>query len=245
MTQAPVSSVLVVMTTEIDVLGLLRTEWLHLGRTSRSCEAMARLAGAHPELQLNQVADLTELITLLEPHGGRTSIERARIVQALLEEASCPALHRALLQTLIPGIVSTCRQLRFGQGIISNPSDMLSCALSYTSELISLWAGQSRPYCGPDLLSALRGRLRRWMLNERDVQIRLSYFENNDFVAKEESPLLARLDSFRGSSHERLARLTFERVFEGRPLLEVAKREHVAPLTLQRDLQQFAKNFLL
>jgi len=199
----------------------------------------------HPDLCLGGLIDLWDLVLLLEQRGGRTALERALILQCLLEDAASSELHRALVQTLIPGIVSTCRQLRFGEGIISDPTDMVSTAVAMCSELISEWAGQSRPYAGPDLLSALRGRLRRWMLKEKQAQSTLSLYQSPDCAAPGETALLTRLQCFRGSPYERIAALTYERVFEGRSLREVAQHDHSSPAALQQELQHFAVNFLL
>jgi hypothetical protein len=185
------------------------------------------------------------VVRLLERGGGRSVLERAEIVKALLEESCNPAIHRALLQTLLPGIVSVCRQLRFGEGIIADPSETLTMALGLASELLSDWAGQSRQYAAPDIVSALRGRLRRQLLKEKAALRALSYFEPGDEPANEGSSLLTRLTSFQGSQYERLARLTFARVFEGRSLRELAGEDHSAPGSLQAELQHFAIRHLI
>ena len=237
--------VLVAMTLQNDLLHQMRTEWLFVGRSAPSRDAAATFAERHPELELGGVHDLFEVVMLLEARGGRNVLERARIVRALLEEAGDPAIHRALLQTLIPGIVSVCRQLRFGSGIVDDPSETLGVALGLASELLRDWAGQSREYCAPDILSALRGRLRRWLLKEKAARRAISHFDQHDEPATEASPLLARLHSFRGSQYDRIARLTYARVFEGRSLREVAAQDHSAPATLQKELQHFAVRFLI
>jgi hypothetical protein len=112
------------------------------------------------------------------------------------------------------------------------------------SELLVDWAGQSRAYAAPDLLSALRGRVRRWMLKEKDAQHAVANFELADRAAEEESPLLTRLESLR-VDHDRLVRLTYARVFEGRSLRELAADDHSAPVALQSELQYFAVRYLL
>jgi hypothetical protein len=142
-------------------------------------------------------------------------------------------------------VVSVCRQLRFGDGIIEEPSETLAMAISLLSELLIDWAGQSRQYAAPDLLSALRGRLRRWLLKEKEAIKRLSAFDAVERPADESSPLLSRLQSLRGGEHDRLVRLTYARVFEGRSLRELAARDHSALVSLQSELQHFAVRFLL
>jgi hypothetical protein len=146
---------------------------------------------------------------------------------------------------MIPGIVSVCRQLRFGDGIIRDPSETLAMALGLASELLADWAGQTRQYAAPDILSALRGRLRRWLLKEKAALYAVSYFEQADEPAVEDSPLLARLSSLRGSQYDRMARLTYARVFEGRSLRELASDDCSAPVSLQAELQHFAVRHLL
>jgi hypothetical protein len=233
------------MTTKIDLLGNLRLEWRRVGRTSSARESCQRLAHRYPELELDEQIDLFDVVSLLETKSGRSVIERAQIVRVLLLEASDPDVHRALLQTLLPGVVSVCRQLRFGDGIIDEPSETLAMAVSLLSELLVDWAGQSRQYAAPDLLSALRGRLRRWLLKEKEALRAISQFERVESTADEASPLLTRLESLRGGEYDRLARLTYARVFEGRSLRELAANDHSAPVSLQSELQYFAVRFLL
>ena len=234
-----------VMTITTDILGQLRREWRRVGHTPLACASFTRLRDCHPDLDWEGLSDLFDVVEALESRSGRNVIERAKIVQALLEGASDPQVHRALLQTLIPGIVSVCRQLRFGDGVVKDPSDTLTMALGITYEVLTDWAGESRQYAAPDILSAVRGRLRRWMLKEKAAQRLISNFELDDNPATESSPLLARLHGYQDSQYDRLARLTYERVFEGRSLREIAAKDHSAPNSLQKELRQFAVHFLI
>lgn len=233
------------MTTNIDLLGQLRREWQQVGRTSASRAALDILRERHPDLGLGTLNDLGDVVGALEARSGRTVLERAALVRALLEEAAQPLLRRTLLQTLIPGIVSVCRQLRFGNGIVRDPSETVATALALASELLIDWAGQSRQYAAPDILSALRGRLRRWLLKEKQALRAIAIFAPGEETAPESSPLATRLDSYRGSQYDRLARLTYARVFEGRSLRELARDDHSAPGSLQAELQHFAIRFLI
>jgi hypothetical protein len=233
------------MTTKIDLLGNMRLEWRREGRRPSARESCQRLSARYPDLHLESQIDLYDVVALCESQSGRNVLERAEIVRAMLTEASDPDIHRALLQTLLPGVVSVCRQLRFGDGIIADASETLAMAISLLSELLVDWAGQSRQYAAPDLLSALRGRLRRWLLKEKEALRNLSHYEQADKPAEEASPLLTRLESLRGGEHDRLVRLTYARVFEGRSLRELATNDHSAPVTLQSELQHFAIRFLL
>ena len=233
------------MTTSIDVLAQLRHEWRFTGATCDARQSLARFRTAHPELALDALVDLVDLVVLLEARSGRSVLERACIVRALLEEAADPLIVRTLIQTLLPGIVSVCRQLRFGDGIIDDPSETVTMAISLTSELLVEWAGQSRQYAAPDILSALRGRVRRWLLKEKAARRATLAHEPFDAPAGEESALLTRLEGLRGGQYDRLAALTYARVFEGRSLREVARHDNSSPATLQRELQNFAIHFLL
>lgn len=150
-----------------DVLYLLRSEWRRLGRSATSRRALAALRAAHGAVIPPFVADLTDLVAALEPRGGLDTLARARVVAALLESAEDPVLRRCLLQTLLPGIVSVARALQFGDGIADDPRTFLADALTEALELLRDWAGQRRPYAAPDLLGALRCRIRRRMLADK------------------------------------------------------------------------------
>ncbi len=235
------------MTTTPDLLNSLRSEWRHVGASLPARRAAHHFAQCHDELDLGCVDDLVDVVSLCESRGPRKVLERARIVRALLEDARDPMIHRALLQTLLPGIVSVCRQLRFGAGIIDDPGETLAVAIALAAELLHDWAGQSRPYAAPDVLSALRGRLRRHLLKEKEQQ-RLLTSGTYDVVHVEQTStttLQSRLEAMRGTPHERLARLTYARVFEGLSLKELAAADHSAPQHLQHELQRFARRHLI
>ena len=232
------------MTTS-DLIYQLRREWQHSGRTLDSMAAAARLRVAHPEIDFEGISDLYDVVRALEIPAGRSVLERAALVGVLLEEATDPLVRRALLQTLVPGVVSVCRQLRFGQGIVVDPHETLGVALSLLSELLVDWAGQRRAYAAPDLLSALRGRLRRWLLKEKGAASLVSAFDVIDVAAVTSSTLETRLASYRGGPDDRLARLTYARVFEGRSLRDLAHDDHSAPSSLRAELQRFALRCLL
>ncbi len=233
------------MTANHDLLGQMRTQWRRLGR---SCAAQASARGfveRHSELALDGVDDLCDLVFALEARSGRSVEQRAAIVAAMLVDAKDSQIHRALLQTLLPGIVSVCRQLQFGRGIVEDPSLALDEAISMASELLVDWAGQQRPYALPDLLSALRGRLRRWLLKEKAARANSDVDVSAVASRSEDNGLITRLSGYCGGPHERLARLTYARVFEGQPWRDLAKADHSAPGALQQELQQFATRFLL
>jgi len=86
-------------------------------------------------------------------------------------------IHRALLQTLIPASLASC-VIALWRRHIRDPSETLGPAMALASELLVDWAGQSRQYCAPDILSALRGRLRRWLLKEKAAMRTLAQFDH-------------------------------------------------------------------
>lgn len=228
-----------------DFLAQLRTDWRHVGHGLASRCAATHVGNAHPDLGLDDSDDLFDVVQLLEPRSGRPVLWRAAVVSALLEEARDPLVRRALLQTLLPGTVSVCRQLRFGDGIVDDPRDFFATAVSYLDELLCDWAGQSRAYAAGDLLSALRGRVRRWMLKEKEARATAVIDSNVDLVAPDSSPLLTRLATLAQGPHQRLARLTYARVFEGCSLDELAARDRTSPESLRQQLRQFAQHHLL
>ena len=233
------------MTTPHDHLGQLRDDWRWRCHRHASILAMAKIRERHPDEALARLADLGELVVSLDVGGGRSVIERARIAQVLLIEAANEEVRRALLQTLLPGVVSTCRQLRFGQGIVNEPHECVAAAISMLNDLIRDWAGESRPYAAPDLLSALRGRLRRWLLKEKQSRLCAVRPDDPEPAAATGSALLTRLEMLVEGPHERLARLTYQCVFAGIPLRELAREDQSSLPSLRRELQIFALAHLL
>jgi len=233
------------MTYTTDILQQLRRDWQYRANSPDSRRAFEHLHQQHPEVDLHTATDMGGVLTLLEARSGCDVLTKAKILQALLIEADDELLRRALLQTLLPGVVSACRQLRFGEGIIDDPSETLGVAIALCAELLVDWAGQSRPYAGPDILSALRGRLRRWLLKEKEAQRHLAGYDGFDATAPENSQLLTRLEQLRGGDFDRLARLTYARVFEGVSLRDLANADHTSTRQLASELQLFALQQLL
>ncbi len=228
-----------------DVLAQLRADWRHHGRSAASRGALARLAARHPGLDLARLDDLGDVVDALDVHGGRSVLERASLVTVLLEDAGDPAVHRALLQTLLPGLVSVCRQLRFGAGAVSDTGETVAVAVAMLSELLTDWAGQSRAYAAPDLLSALRGRLRRWLMREKRERGLVAPIERLDRAAPAASSLDARLATFRGGDRDRIARLAYRRIIGDESLADLAREDHSSPRSLRAELRHFAVHCLL
>ncbi len=175
-----------------DVLSALRTEWRGLGRCSEARRALASLRATHDAVVPRGVGDLCELVTSLEPRGGLDTLARARLVAALLARADDPMLRRCLLQTLLPGIVSVARMLQFGDGVADSPRAFLADALSEAFDLLLDWAGQQRPYAAPDLLGALRCRLRRRMLADKARRLELAALPERAHVADADTDAFVR-----------------------------------------------------
>ncbi len=228
-----------------DVLTQLRLDWRRSGHLAESRHAMSRVASRHPDLDLTRLSDLGDIVDALEVRGGRSVLERAALVTALLEDAGDPLVHRALLQTLLPGVVSVCRQLRFGAGAVADTSETLAVAIALLSQVLTEWAGQTRTYAAPDILSALRGRLRRWLIKEKRERSLVAPLERLDRAVPATSTLDARLATFRGSDHERIARLTYRRVLGDESLRDLAREDHSSPRSLRAELQTFAVHCLL
>jgi hypothetical protein len=232
------------MTFTTDILQQLRRDWDYRSRSRDSRRAVRLLDEAHPELSLRDVEDMGGVLGLLETRSGRCVLEKARILQALLIESDDEFLRRALLQTLLPGIVSTCRQFRFGDGIIDDPSETLGVAIALCAELLVEWAGQSRPYAGPDLLSALRGRLRRWLLKEKALLQTTAPYNDEERAGEGGTSLETRLALV--AVHEpRLAQLAYARIFDETSLKALAHADQSSVGTLRLELERFALRELL
>ena len=144
----------------------LRSEWQIVSRTKEARSAVAIVIDAHAEVDLAAllVRDLADLVVLLEPDSALNQLARAQVVATMLRLA--PLHHligRALLQTLLPGVVSVARRLHWGASVGEEPAVFLADLITAAYELIVEWGGQQRPYAAPDLLNALRCRMRRRM----------------------------------------------------------------------------------
>jgi hypothetical protein len=170
-------------------------------------------------------------------------IERARVITALLHDGADRDVHRLLLQTLLPGVVSVCRSLHFGRGVVSEPGEFMTEAVTTLSELLSEWAGQSRTYAAPDILSALRGRLRRWILKEK--QLRASGESAPERAVTDTTSLEARLATFAHGEYADLARAVFDRVIGGLSVSEVAQQRGVSARQLRSDMEEFVTKHVL
>jgi len=146
----------------------LRREWRLISRSSLAQTAAAQLLEHHPALKDRSVRDLADVVALLEPRSGLSQLERAHTITALLEVApSHPLLGRTLLQTLLPGLVGVARRLDWGRGRSEDPATFLADLVTSLYEVIVEWGGQHRDYAAPDLLNAVRCRMRRRLDTEQ------------------------------------------------------------------------------
>lgn len=232
---------LLAMTTAHDPIGQLRTDWRWRARRPDARAAFEGLRERHVELEPGDAVDLYDLVASLDRDSSRSAASKSQVLRILLLESADPLIRRALMQALIPGIIAVCRRYRFGAGIAS-VVETTSMALSFVEDVTREWAGQSRPYAGPDILSAVRCRLRRWLLKEKAAIQDLAGPTEIEIPEGPEraSRLEGRLVSLARTSHDRLARLTFECAIGGERLSELARRDHSSVPSLRRELQVFA-----
>jgi len=228
-----------------DLLSQLRGEWRRVGRSAPSRRSLCALRESARELVPCHLRDLDGLVELLEPSGGADTLTRARLVALLLEHAEDPLVRRCLLQTMLPGIVAVARKLRFGDGIADSPSSFLADTLAEAADLLCDWAGQRRPYAGPDLLSALRCRLRRRLLSEKARRVELRALPERPAPRDLHGPgtLAHRLavDASAGGDH---ARLLYARCVLDVPTTQLAAALGVSAGVIRRRLVTAASPYL-
>jgi hypothetical protein len=183
-------------TTTHHQLDQLRIEWRALSRSSRSREAAQTLVAASGPLKERAISDLSDVITLMEPSSRLSQHERAMVAADLLAAVpEDPLFARTLLQTLVPGLVSVARRLRWGQGTSDDPAAFLGDLITAAYELIIEWGGQVRPYAAPDLLNAVRCRMRRRIEAEQDARATsmdlLSETSQRAIATNDDDPTLA------------------------------------------------------
>jgi hypothetical protein len=226
-----------------DVLARLREEWRRLGRTAASRRAVRALRAQHPGVVPVGLLDLTGVVGALEPRGGLDALQRARIVTALLASADDALLRRCLLQTLLPGIVAVARALRFGDGVADDPRTFLADAVSEATALLLDWAGQRRAYAAPDLLAALRCRLRRRLLADKARRAELTAVPDRPAVVADAGQLARRL-ALAANAGVTDVDLVYARCVLGHSTAELADAVGVTASTLRRRLALAARPFL-
>jgi hypothetical protein len=153
----------------------LAAEWESTSRTEASRRALARLADVEPAVAALGIGDLGELVaTMRRASGAASRVDAARVLQAMLRSQSVhPLVARAVLQAVVPGLVSVARRLAWGAGgDWPDGGAFFADLVATTWEVIVAWSGEDRDYAVLDLLSAVRCRLRRQLLAQRAVHDR-------------------------------------------------------------------------
>jgi hypothetical protein len=196
-------------TVSLRPIDRMNAEWAWLGRSSESRRALRALESAEPAVAAVGAHDLVELISTMR--SGRDGVgreEAAQLVRALLRSSRVhPLVPRAIMQALLPGLVSVSRRLAWGTGgEWGDGGAFFADAVATSWEVVMDWSGQDRPYAVLDLLSAVRCRLRRQVERHRagteQMALGLAGQEATEFAAVSSGPdldLLARtLDDLAG-----------------------------------------------
>jgi hypothetical protein len=150
----------------------LDRDWAAQRRSSASRTALRRLADAEPAIAEVGAVDLGDLVAALRGDRDRRAFDRGRapaLLQAMLRSQHVhPLVPRAILQAILPGLVSIARRLSWGSGgEWDDGGAFFVDALTTAWEVIVEWSGEDRDYAVLDILSAVRCRLRRQLLRHR------------------------------------------------------------------------------
>ena len=141
----------------------LRAEWRAIARSADSRQALDALAAQEPAVAALGCAGLGELVDLVQNRLRHD--QKAPVIAAMLHSSRAhPVIARALVQTLYPGLTRVVRALR---GLQAHWGDLDGCfdeAVVVLWTVLDEWAGSDRLYVGPDVLSAVRCRMRRQAL---------------------------------------------------------------------------------
>jgi len=142
----------------------LTLDWRLIERSPQGRQLLRRLQVAAPPGAFE-----AGLEAALSPAGPLSTSERAGVLSHLLAlAAEEPLAARGLVQALLPGLRGVARQLDYGVGgPWSSGGHLLVDLVATCFEVITNWAGQVRPFAGPDLLSAVRLRARRQRAHHR------------------------------------------------------------------------------
>jgi hypothetical protein len=155
----------------------MTAEWASTSRSRASRQALILLAEAEPPVADLGVGDLGDLVDALRVVGSTVARERAAgVLRAMLRsQAVHPLVPRAILQALLPGLVTVARRLSWGAGGEWDDGGAFFADLIATAwEVIVAWSGEDRNYAVLDLLSAVRCRLRRQAARHRTAWERVS-----------------------------------------------------------------------
>jgi hypothetical protein len=160
-------------TTLVGPIDHLAVDWQASGRGGQSKQAYELLAAIEPDVASIAANDLHDLVRELREAIGCPNAHWApRVLQAMLRAQSVhPLVSRAVLQALLPGLVTVARRLSWGSG--GNWTDggaFFGDLTTMAWEVITEWSGQDRAYAALDLLSAIRCRMRRQILSRRHLR---------------------------------------------------------------------------
>ena len=154
----------------------LTAEWTAIRRTPDSRTALRLLRDAEPLVAAVGGTDLGDLVTAIGGAEGTEARDRsAAVLRAMVRSQTVhPLVARAILQAMLPGLINVARRLGWGSGgDWDGGAAFFGDVLTTAWEVIADWAGQDRPYAAGDLLSAVRCRLRRQVLGQRDRRRRV------------------------------------------------------------------------
>ncbi|MHB1585248.1 MAG: hypothetical protein ACYC0E_16025 [Acidimicrobiales bacterium] len=156
----------------------LTAEWRATSRSPESRRAARLLASVEEPVAALAVDDLGELVDALRrARGTGQRASAALVLRAMLRSQSVhPLVPRAVLQAMLPGLVTVARRLSWGAGgDWADGAAFFGDVLTTAWEVITDWAGEDRGYAVLDLLSAIRCRLRRQLLRQRSSHQRVVY----------------------------------------------------------------------
>ncbi len=223
-----------------DLFQLARDDFAAYSRRAESRRAIFLFLLRHPGLGVTGDLGPDDLVHRLTRRGGLSTLQRAAVLRALLLDAADPVLARTLLQTLLPGTTTVCRRLQFGRGAVDDPSEALATSWALLGDLIREWAGQDRPYAGPDLLSALRGRLRRYIITWR---LENPSVEESEALPVDRDPLR---DLALEVTHDTspFARAAWARVVEGTSWEDLARPLGLSSAHLEGEVRRWVSTHL-
>ncbi len=155
----------------------LTVDWRAVGRGTESERAIRLLSVHEPVVAATGSRDLHELVgQLRDAIGDERATWAPAVVQAMLRSANLhPLIPRSILQAIVPGLVTVARRLSWGSGgEWTDGGGFFSDLITTTWEVIVEWSGDDRPYALLDLLSAIRCRMRRQIVNGRAARERPS-----------------------------------------------------------------------
>jgi hypothetical protein len=229
----------------VDAIRLLNEEWLSVGRSAGARDAVALVAARDASVAAlaPRCPDGLALLAYMHPGAGwhASRNESAALVAVLLREADAhPLVPRFIVQALVPGLLGVGARLRWGQnGPWQDSGEFLAETLSVAWEVIVEWSGEDRAYAALDLLSAIRGRLRRMLYKYRDHgSVQLELFPDRVAVAafsvESDLELLARTLAAADYLAPAEADVLYATAVLGFPMTELSRESGVPVGTLRR-----------